>query len=91
MLDTLRLGGDYARLARRAEAKAAARASSPPAPRPGTLELRLWHFERRLGRPMPQNVAGYARALGFAGTAEFDDALRREYVYYSETVVGSDD
>ncbi|HUF55362.1 MAG TPA: TfuA-like protein, partial [Thermohalobaculum sp.] len=83
MLDELRLRGDYARLARRAREKPA---SVPPhAPVPGTLELRLWYFERRLGRPMPEDLAGHARTLGFADVREFDDALRREYVYRAGT------
>lgn len=78
MLDELRLAGDFARLAERAQRKGAAAA---PAPAPTPIELRLWYFETRLGRPMPEDIAAYARAQGFASVADFDGALRREHVY----------
>lgn len=79
ILDELRLGGSYERLAERARRKRlldhrVANASTAPA---GSA-LRLWYFERKLGRTMPNDVEAYARGLGFAGLAEFDRALRLE-------------
>jgi hypothetical protein len=78
MLDELRLAGEFGRLAERARQKDAA-AAAAPAPTP--LELRLWYFEVRLGRPMPEDIAAYARAQGFGSVADFDSALWREHVY----------
>ena len=92
MLDELRLSGDYARLSRRARAKAAPPPpAAPPVRPPGPLELRLWHFEHRLGRPMPEDAAGHARRAGFPSLRDFDDALRREYVYSARTAAEPDD
>ena len=48
------------------------------APPPG---LRAWYFEQRLGRPLPDDIDAAARELGFADRADFDRALRREWLY----------
>jgi hypothetical protein len=49
-------------------------AAPPPA-------LRAWYFERRLGRPLPDDIDAAARELGFADRADLDRALRREWLY----------
>ncbi|MBX6323672.1 MAG: hypothetical protein IRY94_17790, partial [Rhodospirillaceae bacterium] len=85
LLDELRLDGSYERFAERARRKremladadgcAGGQAGADP------VENRLWFFERRLGRPMPDDVAAFARALGFASLADFDSSIRRERLY----------
>ena len=45
--------------------------------------LRAWYFEQRLGRPLPDDIDAAARELGFADRADFDRALRREWLYCS--------
>jgi hypothetical protein len=88
LLDELRLRNEFARFAARARDKQAAleahglgdpivadaQAAPPPA-------LRAWYFERRLGRPLPDDIDAAARELGFANRADFDRALRREWLY----------
>jgi hypothetical protein len=88
LLDELRLRNEFTRLAARAGAKQAtldahgmgdlilpdAHAAPPPA-------LRAWYFERRLGRPLPDDIDAAARELGFADRADLDRALRREWLY----------
>lgn len=90
MLDHLRVSGDYARLAERARRKHAALAAmgraDPQAADLGLMppQLVLWHFAERLGRPVPDNVDGYARALGLADRAEFYRLLTREYLFLGD-------
>ena len=87
MLSELRLSGDYGALARRAREKAASLqaagwgedALDGDAPPPAALLP--WHFEQRLGRAVPDDLAAYARELGFARLADFHRALRREWFY----------
>ncbi len=80
LIDELRLSGAYEGLAARARRKRAALAGAGP--RAATpVEDRLWFFERRLGRPMPDDVEGFARALGFASLADFDGSIGRERLY----------
>jgi hypothetical protein len=87
LLDELRLRDEFARLAARAHDKQAALdahgmdhptadcgSAAPP-------RLRVWYFERRLGRPLPDDIDAAARELGFADRADLDRALRREWVY----------
>jgi len=87
LLDELRLSGDYARLAARAESKRRtllARSQGEigiPAQRPSAFELRVWHFSQRLGQPMPDDMDVFARELGFEKLADFDSALFREWIY----------
>lgn len=87
LLDEMRLSGDYERLEERARRKrtflreqgrgeAAGRA-----PGENAVALRLWYFETRLGRPLPDDIGAFARDLGFADLNEFDDALQREWRY----------
>jgi hypothetical protein len=45
------------------------------------MELRLWYFARRVGRPMPEDLGAFVRELGFSDVADFDSALRREWLY----------
>ncbi len=87
LLDELRLSGAYERLAERARQKkdvlarhringVEGRASGP-----NPAELRLWFFEQRLGRPVPDDMDAFTRELGFAERADFNSALRREWLY----------
>ena len=89
ILDELRLSGAYERLVERARRKSdllaampAGRAGAPSAPQ--ALALRLWYFEHRLRRPLPDDVEDFARRLGFADVADFDAALLRERLYFNE-------
>jgi hypothetical protein len=85
LLDELRLSGAYSRLADRAlkkeEALAAAGltggAGAPSALR--STAVRLWYFENRLGRPVPDDVGDFARKVGFETLAAFDAAVHREW------------
>jgi hypothetical protein len=87
LLDELRLSGAYERLAERARQKKNVLAAhgvdgvEGAAPGPSAAALRLWFFEQRLGRPVPDNIEAFARELGFVDLAEFDGALRREWLY----------
>ena len=87
LLDALRLSGDYPRLADRARRKQQALAAAgQSAARPNALEsaaLRIWRFEKRLGKPVPDDLGFYAARLGFADLAAFDLALYRERVFLS--------
>ena len=88
LLDELRLRNDFARFAERAHSKqellepqgldhpgADGPHLAPPA------ALRAWYFEQRLHRPLPDDIDGAARELGFEGRADLDRALRREWLY----------
>ena len=90
LLDELRLRNDFARFAERARGKqefleahgldhpnADDARLAPPA------VMRAWYFERRLGQPLPDDIDAAARELGFADRADFDRALRREWLYCS--------
>jgi hypothetical protein len=85
LLDELRLSGAYARLADRAlkkEQGLTAAGLSGGAGAQSALRstaARLWYFERRLGRPMPDDVADFARRVGFETLAAFDEAVHREW------------
>ncbi|MEE8092720.1 MAG: TfuA-like protein [Gammaproteobacteria bacterium] len=87
ILDHLRLAGSYTRLAERARRKQKALAEAGvDDPQPGDAGLtplrpRLWYFEHRLGQAMPEDIAAFARELGFSSVADFDRALLREYLY----------
>jgi hypothetical protein len=87
LLDELRLSGAYERLAERARQKKDVLArhgmngSEGRASGPNPAELRLWFFEQRLGRPLPDDMDAFTRELGFAERADFDSALHREWLY----------
>lgn len=81
LADELRLSGAWTRLARRAREKTAALSGQGSAPNPDPMALRLWFFQHRLGRPVPDDLAGFVRELGFATLADFDKALHREILY----------
>jgi hypothetical protein len=82
----LRLSGAYERLIERARHKEHVVASlvaqgGTPESGPGTVQLRLWFFEQRLGMPMPADITGFVGDLGFAELADFDGAIFREWLY----------
>jgi hypothetical protein len=88
LLDELRLSGGYERLADRARHKADALhhlrtddSGVPLAFGPDAMQLRMWFFEHRLGRPMPDDFEDFADGLGLSSAAEFDRALWREWLY----------
>jgi hypothetical protein len=85
LLDALRLSGDYPRLAERARRKQQALAAAgQSAARPNALEsaaLRIWRFEKRLGKPVPDDLPSYVARLGFADLGAFDLALYRERLF----------
>jgi hypothetical protein len=89
LLDQLRLTGDYERLEERARRKkdlleAQGRGEAVRGPlRPNAVALRMWYFERRLGKPVPDDIGAFVRELGFADLNDFDDALRREWLHNS--------
>jgi hypothetical protein len=90
LLDELRLSGDYERLVERARRKQVVLAAlgnddaHRNEPEPNFALRRLRFFEQRLGRPMPDDLEGFVRELGFASLVDFDGALRREELYLSE-------
>jgi len=87
LLDELRLGGYYERLAERARQKQQLRARLEQvapgvnASVPNEAALRIWYFEQRLKKPLPEDVAAFAREIGCANLNEFDDVLRSEWLY----------
>jgi hypothetical protein len=86
LLDELRLGGAYERLAERARKKSDALAALEASPKNGfpeshAIALRLWFFEQCLRRPLPDDVEESARQLGFANAASLDSALQRERLF----------
>ena len=87
LIDALRLAGDYPRLAERARRKHETLATgSQIEARPTGLAAaasRLWWFERRLQRDVPDDVAAFATRLGFADARAFDLALHRERLFLS--------
>jgi hypothetical protein len=86
LIDELRLSGAYPRLVRRARRKQASLAGrAGPRQSSEPMSLRLWFFQRRLGQPVPDDIAGFIRGLGFATLADFDSAVRREILYVQLT------
>jgi hypothetical protein len=89
ILDQLRVTGAFERLANRARRKSdvlAARSAGNTAAPSGSraLALRLWYFEQRLRRVLPDDIEDFARRLGFADASDFDAALLRERLYLAE-------
>lgn len=91
LLDELRLRNDFTRLAERARDKQVW-LDRQGLDHPGTEDARLaplaavraWYFEQRLGRPLPDDIDAAASELGFDDRADFDRALRREWLYSRE-------
>jgi hypothetical protein len=90
LLDELRLRNDFVRLAERARSKQEFLESlgmdHPAADGPGLAPptaVSAWFFERRLGQPLPDDIDAAAREFGFGDRADFDRALRREWLYCS--------
>jgi hypothetical protein len=87
LLDELRFSGFYAPLAERALKKQEAVAASGQWDGDRATKglrsaaLRLWYFEKRLGRPMPDDIADFARRIGFEDVSAFDAAIQREWLY----------
>ena len=88
LLDELRLRNDFCRFAERARSKQEfLEAHGLDHPDTGDAHLappavvRAWYFERRLHQPLPDDIDAAARELGFADRADFDRALRREWLY----------
>jgi hypothetical protein len=75
----LRAMGELREVADRAERKARLAPGRPLAIAPsGRQALLAEYFEIRLGRAVPPDVAGYARAAGFDDERQFLDAVARE-------------
>jgi hypothetical protein len=87
LLDQLRLDGTYGRFAARAAEKRTALAASgqlDAAPIDVGLTpivLIAWHFETRLGRAIPDDLAAHVQRLGLSGVAKFYRLLAREWLY----------
>jgi hypothetical protein len=95
LLDVLKREGAYEQLCARATAKQAALAArglddAGDAAATNAMAARLWFFEQRLKRPLPDDVAAFAQELGFADLREFDSALLREQVYVHEQATTRD-
>jgi hypothetical protein len=91
LLDELRLSGRYERLVERARRKEALLIKSEGRAEgklfgQSAIALRLWYFEKRLGVALPDDVAAFARELGFPNVDDFDAALRREWSFSSLTM-----
>ena len=89
LIDELRLGGAYARLAARAQQKddavaALGRLDAGATEALRAPALRLWYFEKRLGRPAPDDIADYAARTGFADASALDAAVYREWLLYRQ-------
>jgi hypothetical protein len=79
LIDELRMRGEYAGLAARARAKA----DICRPPRGDGLDHQAieWYFTQRLGTPVPEDLAIFARACGFPGEQDFLRAVRDEHQY----------
>jgi hypothetical protein len=85
LLDGLRIKGEYSRYAVRARAKqralTALHVEEGQLDERTQLQLTLWHFERRLGLPVPDDIAQHAAEVGFPDTASLYRALWREWIH----------
>lgn len=94
LVAVLRLAGRHAALARRAQDKARHLAAagldqaSPDTVGITPTQLRLWYFEQRLRRPLPDDLDGWIAARGFAGRDDFHRLLLLDWLY--ETSRGND-
>ncbi len=89
LVDQLRRGGDYPRLAERARDKRQALESAglddatPLDAGMTPAELRLWFFEQQLGAAVPDDWQAWLAEAGFAGVDDFHHSLLREFLYRS--------
>jgi hypothetical protein len=96
LLDQLRLDGDYGRLLARARDKQAVLAAAgrddvtPEDCGLTPIALVAWYFERRLARPMPDDLQAYARRLTLPQLADFYRLLACEWLYSARGQVGAD-
>jgi hypothetical protein len=85
LLNDLRVRDNYARYAARARMKRRALAEAEVVEdqldERTKFELTLWYFEKRLGLPVPDDIARHAVDIGFTDTASFYRALWREWIY----------
>ena len=87
LLDELRLDGSYGQYRDRARDKRSYLCSIGQEDATPTdcgltpIALVSWHFERKVGRAIPDDLARYARRLGLTGVADFYRALAREWLY----------
>jgi hypothetical protein len=85
LLDDLRVRGDYARYAARARAKQRTLGTvgvhqDEPDDRT-KLQMTLWYFEKRLGLPVPDDIARHAEDVGFPDIESFYRAVWREWIH----------
>jgi hypothetical protein len=96
ILDELIMTGEYARLLARAQEKERALQDcglqNPSVTDTGLSwnDLLHWYFEERRRRPVPRDVARFARDNGFEDELSFRRALLREYCYSARSNGGSD-
>jgi hypothetical protein len=85
LLDDLRVRGEYTGYAARARMKRRAlgglEAAEDQLDERTRFELTLWYFEKRLGLPVPDDVAKHAVDIGFPDTGSFYRALWREWIH----------
>ncbi len=83
----LKLSGEYGRLVERArrkrEALKEAGCADPEPEDTGLMSIQLvaWHFGKRLGQPVPDDMDAYVGGLGLSSRADFYRVLAREYLY----------
>ncbi len=83
----LKLSGEYGTLVERArrkrEALKEAGCADPEPEDTGLMSIQLvaWHFGKRLGQPVPDDMDAYVRGLGLSSRADFYRVLAREYLY----------
>ncbi len=82
MLDRLRELGLYADYRNGALAKRR-HSSSTSGPQPRTLLL-AWYFEKRMGEPVPRDLADYAASIGLTNVDKFYELLASEYTFATE-------
>ncbi len=83
----LKLSDEYGRLVERArrkrEALKEAGCADPEPEDTGLMSIQLvaWHFGKRLGQPVPDDMDAYVGGLGLSSRADFYRVLAREYLY----------
>ncbi len=89
VLAELKWSGDYARLNKRAKAKAKffdnAQASAAGFTAKDRLNALMWYFESLLGTSMPEDLQAYAQSLGLAQREEFCKLVEREFMFSQST------